>query len=371
MKRFVFVLFALLLIPCLALAEFAESSSVYDPALAQRALQIAETTYSPSLQAAIVSLDGFETVGNFNYVRPENDTRHVATYSVYEKPLDGGTAVIITIRGTGDGEWPLNMDLMPSGDYSLSYAENFYLAADDILTTNADYLDALENPVFLITGHSRGAAVGNMLAARLTDRFGAENVFAYTFATPRTVRGEYPEYSNIFNIINPADVITYLPFPQWGFERYGVDLILPTDSGDAELEAKAEAAYLERSDISGRFSTFPVEITQTLVAEMAALVPGTAEDLAMRHALTHTGEAAADEPGMTASDFFLALFSGQLTSGTGSSPELAALTGSQNDFTPLLQTMQSLKEYDSKGLTAAHMPATYGAWMTVMAEQNP
>ena len=59
--------------------------------------------------------------------------------------------------------------------------------------------------------------------------------------------------NEIVNIINLADVITYLPFPQWGFERYGVDLILPTDSGDAELEARAEAAYLERSDISGRF----------------------------------------------------------------------------------------------------------------------
>ena len=116
LKQFLLTLLALLFIPCLALAEFAESSIVYDPALAQRALQIAETTYSPSLQAAIVSLDGFESVGNFNYVRPENDTRHVATYSVYEKPLDGGTAVIITIRGTGDGEWPLNMNLMPSGD---------------------------------------------------------------------------------------------------------------------------------------------------------------------------------------------------------------------------------------------------------------
>ncbi|MBR3504096.1 MAG: hypothetical protein IKO07_07615 [Clostridia bacterium] len=370
MKRIVALLAVLLLLPSLALAEFSESSGVYDPALAQWALQIAELCSTPSMQEGVLKLDGFTKVGEYNFYRKPGDTRHVAAYTVYDKPIDGGTAVIIAVRGTGDGEWPLNLDLMPSGDYSLDYAENFFLAADDILATHADYIDALESPVFLLTGHSRGAAVANILGAKLTDRFGAENVFAYTFATPRTVRGDYPAYDNIFNIINPTDIVTYLPFPQWGFERYGVDLVLPIDEADDALIAEAKAAYAARTDQYGPFSVPEGGSAGTLeiVEKMLALAPSLGSDLAVRHAFAHPGAAAEDEDGMTALEFMAAMVDGGLFDRSGEPSEmLIRLTQAENDFTPLLGSLESMPQATEAraSLLSAHMPGIYGAWMTV------
>jgi len=368
MKRLLFILLALLLLPCLACAEFSESSSVYDPALAQQSLQIAELCGMPTIQEAVLSLDGYAKVGEYNYERAEDDARHVAAYTVYDKALeDGKMAVVIAVRGTGSGEWPLNMDLMPSGDYSLNYAENFFLAAQDVLDTHAAYLDGLSSPVFLVTGHSRGAAVANILGAQLTDRFGADDVYVYTFATPRTVRGAYPSYENIFNVINPADIVTYLPLPQWGFARYGVDLPLPVDDADAGLLAEVESAYNARSDASGPFLTPQggSAAALTLINAMAELMPELSGNYTLRHALAHTGAAEDDEDGMTAAEFFLMVFDGRLSSQDQSSETMARLTQADNDFTPLLACLKSLQDTAAiAGLSAAHMPATYGAWMT-------
>ncbi len=359
-RLFAAALVLMLLVPSLARAGFSESSRVYDPALAQQALQIAELGYMPAIQEAVLNVDGFSRVGDFNFDRPAGDTRHIASYSVYDKALDeGGTAVVIAVRATGSGEWPLNLDLMPSGDYDLPYAENFMLAAQAVLSDQAAYLDGLSSPIFLVTGFSRGAAVANILGALLTDRYGADSVYAYTFATPRTVRGERPAYDNIFNVINPADLITFLPLPQWGFARYGTDLLLPVD--DAALLPAAKAAYEARSDTSGPFFMAPngSAAAQALADAMAGLIPSLSEDFGVRHALGHTGAAEEGEDGMTASEFLLLLFDGKLSP---SSVYVKRLTAAANDFSPLLALLQETEGANSFG--AAHSPAIYGAWMT-------
>lgn len=96
----------------------------------------------------------------------------------------------------------------------------------------------------LVVGHSRGGAIANLVASELNDQaagtaphtagenaFGeVSSVYAYTFAAPATTvradaRGE--RYRNIFNIVNPSDIMPYVPLRTWGYERYGVDLLLP------------------------------------------------------------------------------------------------------------------------------------------------
>ncbi len=356
------LLLCVMLAPFSACADFSESSTVYDPDLAQYALQVAELCYSPSMQASMLDIGGYRQVGVFNAERSENDSRHVATYAVYDRTSElGATEVIIAIRGTGSGEWKLNMDLMPSGNYDLPYAENFCLAAEDIMATQADYLSGLASPVFLVTGHSRGAAVANILGAELTERFGESNVFAYTFATPRTVREEYRTYSNIFNIINPADLVTYLPLPQWGFGRYGIDIELPVEN-TAILEA-ARAAYAARADQFGVFPTSSghVSATQRIVNTMAELAPDPASSATVIHAMSHPGPASADEDGMTANGFMLTLLEGNLFTASGTEDSFSNLPQTENDFMPLLMALRSADS--GSWLMGVHMPATYGAWM--------
>lgn len=77
--------------------------------------------------------------------------------------------------------------------------------------------------IVLLTGHSRGAAIANILGKVYEDDSGWTS-FAYGFATPRTTTNENASsYRTIFNIVNTDDLVTELPLKNWGFTRYGTD----------------------------------------------------------------------------------------------------------------------------------------------------
>ena len=90
----------------------------------------------------------------------------------------------------------------------------------------------------LITGHSRGGAIANLLAADLGDPDDdasalapSSGIYAYTFAAPCATRADDrhdPRFGNIFNVVNEADIVTQLPLSSWGFGRYGSTITLPS-----------------------------------------------------------------------------------------------------------------------------------------------
>ena len=129
-------------------------------------------------------------------------------------------------------------------EYARTVLEKAYgpQTADELLGSLAAYLaqggpaKAGETVKFFITGHSRGGAAANLLAARLADSglVKKEDVFCYTFAAPAvSVEAAEEGYENIFNIVNETDLVTQVPLSAWGYRRYGVDKPLPT--GDAAL----------------------------------------------------------------------------------------------------------------------------------------
>ena len=365
--------------PAFAAAEDAGSpedfwltpSDVYQPAISQLALTVSELCYTPVPQLLFMAAYGYVKVGDWNMRRSPEDTRHVVGYALFQKALaDGRTAVVLGVRGTAEGEWPLNMDLMPSGNYESPWSENFYLAARDILDTQADFLAGLRNPVFLVTGHSRGAAVANILGALLTDRFGADNVYAYTFATPRTVRGDIPDYLNIFNIINPCDLVTYLPLPQWGFVRFGRDLILPTETAGAADRLAVNAAYEKRLDKLGEdiHLSLPSAMLDAWCEAMAGLMPTVREGYSVPHALNHPGIVGENEPGMAGWELIKTLISAVLKGDMHHIQLLVdTVTVQDNDFAvPARAILDLMAAGGAAAVGSAHMPATYGAWLTVL-----
>ena len=379
MKMLALALALALLLCCCAAPALAEWQDAYlsrdsaalDLELAREALKMSTLIYYRDQQAAYMRQAGFHTVGYWNFHRPAGDTRHICAYYIYQKALeDGRTAVLILIRGTGNDEWALNMDVMPSGDYDLPYAENFTLAAQDILDTQADYLGSLENPVFLVSGHSRGAACANILGKMLTDRFGAQRVYAYTFATPRTVRGEYPAYGNIFNIINPADYITMLPLPQWGFARYGVDVELPVSAADAQQLAAVQADFAQELGNWGTFQVFKdgARIPQAFIAAIADFSPTVRDAYETRHSLLGPGLAQPGEDGLTGSGFLMQLSMAIIGQQTAQLIlDISALKARETDFDPILNVLTSAAfSGELNALTMAHMPGMYAAWMSVM-----
>ena len=85
-----------------------------------------------------------------------------------------------------------------------------------------DKMDKDSEKVFYVYGHSRGGAVGNLVAKKLIDK--GYNTTGYLFAGPNTTTAKDVtdnKYQRIFNYINSKDIITMIPSNKWGFSRYG------------------------------------------------------------------------------------------------------------------------------------------------------
>ncbi|WP_223265733.1 lipase family protein [Lactococcus carnosus] len=78
--------------------------------------------------------------------------------------------------------------------------------------------------IYYVTGHSRGAALGNLLAKDLIDSYSSSKVFSYTFATPNNTTSSSAassKYKGLFSILNTDDIIPQMPLKDWGFTNYG------------------------------------------------------------------------------------------------------------------------------------------------------
>ena len=149
--------------------------------------------------------------------------------------------IIVSVRGTNktNAEWSSNFDVgADSKDYydmvgydhphwknKLNH-KGFDVTANRVYEKLAEYIgeyvDKDSQISLLVTGHSRGAAVANILGQMFTDNTDYK-IFAYTFAAPNnTTAANASSYKNIFNIVNSDDIITYLPLAEWGFTKYGI-----------------------------------------------------------------------------------------------------------------------------------------------------
>lgn len=142
--------------------------------------------------------------------------------------------VFVVIRGTPfeANEWISNVNVADSSRKETLLHEGFFLAETQVHKAFIYYLLKMQiNPdesYFLISGHSRGAAIANLLGANLLDEgfFRAENLFVYTFASPnisQEAKTSDEKYNYIWNIVNPEDIVPTVPMRKgdWNFRKYG------------------------------------------------------------------------------------------------------------------------------------------------------
>ena len=253
---------------------FATAPDVYNPNLATMSFVLSDVastaggaawtqdlpngSYSNAFRNAMMLLsdigikDKDISVNNGFETEPTKDT--IATIvGAKEINIDGETYILIPIavRGGGYGaEWASNVMLGSNGE-----AYGFSNAATQVVNhiqsfiksnTSFDIPKALsEGRVkFWVVGFSRGGAVANLTAKRLTDTYGEAGnlIYGYSFETPKggvdateikeawTYNGVY---ANIHNIINAGDFIPIVAPAQMGFKRYGVDHFVPgTEAGE-------------------------------------------------------------------------------------------------------------------------------------------
>lgn len=220
---------------------FAEPSNILNGnlakasiALAAAALGDAGTGSDKNIRLVYKSM-GYEVLTQQNYDTDKTDDQSdFAAFTIASKNTvinkKSRTIYSIAIRGTFEAsEWYSNFDVGQQDNTShrgfTSAASAVYDALIGTITTKA------ENTVIWITGHSRGAAISNIIAARLNrDRQYANtgNIFCYTFGCPAVTPTPY-ECDNIFNFNNPGDVLALVPFTLWGYKVNGVEVKLPVD----------------------------------------------------------------------------------------------------------------------------------------------
>lgn len=177
-----------------------------------------------------------------------NGTHDSAAYTFASKRLEptGDTLVFVGVRGTYGAEWLSNFSILDGS--GRPDHEGYRAAEREVANALATYLREIgADPArtrVVATGHSRGGAIANLLAAELVDRANGPDaltrvggVYAYTFAAPcstRAIARGDARYEGIFNIVNPSDIVPQLPLSAWGYGRYGTTVQLPSP-GDARF----------------------------------------------------------------------------------------------------------------------------------------
>ena len=200
--------------------------------IAKMAMGLANAAYKESEIKSCLSNMGYSLLGGDTYNYTKNtytySNNDYVDYSIGYKEYKGYNIYLVVIKGTGTNyDWFSNFNL-GTGDYH----QGFKLAADGVLNTINSKVNTTNN-IFLVTGHSRGAAVANIVAAELTMKgnlASSNHIFGYTYACPAVKIGADTSYSNIRNYNNPGDAIPELPLSRWGYERYGITINLSTQS---------------------------------------------------------------------------------------------------------------------------------------------
>ncbi|MBQ4128716.1 MAG: hypothetical protein IJD68_02975 [Ruminococcus sp.] len=232
--------------------EFFTPPQTLSPSLAKASIVLSSSAYKCDSVHKNLEALGFEHKAKFNY--SDDYDENAVGIAIASRKIEDTTVVAVVFRGTFAKEWYSNFDIGKSVNVTkvhegFSKANEFAHKKLDMYMAN--YAVDKDHCKFLITGHSRGAAVANLFAKDLIDTYSKENVYAYTFATPNTTTNETAtsdKYSGIFNFVNPEDFIAYIPLESWGFTKYGTTITFFTAETDPLYEEKLQKVkqkYLE------------------------------------------------------------------------------------------------------------------------------
>lgn len=223
---------------------FSQPSHTYNHELATFAAELSYLAYNTTQlhtrlrSKDIVNIDTITLSGNalieFEFLEFTFATRSI------ERANRTYDLVFVVVRGSAAaGDWWDNLRLgFWTGEHPGFRDVRNYVSVRLHQFLNS-HTDDPERTIVLMTGHSRGGAVANLLASGLNrnDEFRTNNLFTYTFASPNVTTSRETNFSihrNIFNIINRNDIVPTIP-P--GYSRYGVDMpvTMPVRAADGFL----------------------------------------------------------------------------------------------------------------------------------------
>ena len=246
---------------------FRNDARIYNHDLAKLSLGLATSAFRPESplskksQPADYNLRAFLEQAGFDHLRSDDYDKDPSKYTVstvmgHQTIGDGEDSfelIVIGICGQGYAdEWESNLSV-GTGKNPTGFSSAAHLVYDRVFGYISENHLKGKMKVW-VSGFSRAAAVSNITASLLSDSdtFSQENVFAYTFATPMTVRDTEPKlYENIFNVCGKMDPVTNIPFADWGYSRYGITYYTPAVETDSDFWQKREKADVIYKEILG------------------------------------------------------------------------------------------------------------------------
>lgn len=146
-----------------------------------------------------------------------------AAYTIAKKQLpNSDDLILITIKGSSNtSDWITDFDIVTQELYGNGKHKGFSKTCEKVYDSLVTYLGGSlqkEHTIYMVTGHSMGAGVANLLEKKLVDKGVPKNcVYGYNFACPDTGM-DYPtnwnskgKYDNIFNIAVLGDIVPLVP----------------------------------------------------------------------------------------------------------------------------------------------------------------
>lgn len=243
---------------------FSDSSYNYNQSLCTMSLALAMTAFASSktdydnqsinarnLMKRIGIKEENIAVNDWFTKKPETDSIGVIAGNKKIRTGDKDyTLIAVAIRGSGyEKEWAGNFTLGLSGQH-----RGFCEARDNVITFLRDYIkdkNITGDIKLWITGYSRAAAAANLVAGAIDDdkplgnniSYTKDDVYTYCFETPAGASADKVQdkkYGNIFNIINPNDIVTYVAPAAMGFARYGQDKYIPSKDKTSNYKLKKQ-----------------------------------------------------------------------------------------------------------------------------------
>jgi len=199
-----------------------KDSTTYSPRLASMLMGFADGAYDPNRIKRSLESHGFV----YNFVSPlySSDADYYAACTISKKVMQNGeTLVLVAIRGTqGEKEWIGNAAFTDlTNIVSTGPHPNFDQSAEliyDYLRNQLGGTIKASGVKYLITGHSKGAAVANLLSIKLREaNVPKSNIYDYNFACPDVAVdaednwNKNGQYNNMFNICCHNDPVAYIP----------------------------------------------------------------------------------------------------------------------------------------------------------------
>lgn len=202
--------------------------------------------------------------------------------------VDGKVYTLLAVGCRGGGyelEWCGNFNIGTDGDFAGFHASS--QIAYDFIKKYIYYFNVSGPVILWSAGFSRGGATCNMLGGKIDSILSrgeqpfdgvtleCRHAYFYTFEAPRGACTESREAvvcTNIFNVINENDLVTYAAPSAFGFGRFGKDVFLPSRANCDKREYEKILRKV-RDEINLIYGMNIMALTQNVLGDVFLIPP--------------------------------------------------------------------------------------------------